>query len=95
MSHSPLFMRVTKQKLKHKAAIDVTRTWIISQGIPSLGKVVNPKGGVVNDCRTLTSMKALMVPHFRHIIERNRQHVITIHEGLGRYGVSHWVIYII
>ena len=24
--------------------------------------------GVVNDCRTLTSMKALMVPHFIHII---------------------------
>ena len=39
-----------------------------SHGIPSRGKAVKPIGGVANDCRTLTIMKALMMPHFRHII---------------------------
>ena len=72
------YMRTTKQNAKHnKAELDVTRKWIISQGIPSRGKAVKPIDGVVNDCRTLPSMKALMV----------RQQVITIHEGLCIDGV--------
>ena len=32
-----------------------------------MGKAAKPMCGVVNDCRTVASMKALMVPHFRHI----------------------------
>ena len=69
-------IRTTKQNPKHnRAELDATRKWIISHSIPSLGKAAKPIGGVVNDCRTLTSMKALIVPHFRHyqIIEAKRQ----------------------
>ena len=63
-------MRTTKQNPKHNnAELDVTRTWISSQGIPSRGKTAKPKGGVVNYCRT--SMKALMVTHFRHMLSEN------------------------
>ena len=62
-------MRTTKQNPKHnRAELDVTRQWIISHSIPSLGKVAMPIGVVVNDCRTLTSMKALIVPHFRNYL---------------------------
>ena len=62
-------MRTAKQNAKYnRAKLDVTRTWIISHSIPSLGKAAKPIGGVVNDCRTLTSMEALIVPHFRHFL---------------------------
>ena len=58
-------MRTTTQNPRHNwAELDVTRTWIISHSIPNRGKAAKPIGGVVNDCTTLTSMKALMVRHY-------------------------------
>ena len=88
-------MRTTKQNPKHnRAELDVTRKWIISHSIPSLGKAAKPIGGVVNDCRTLTSMKALIVSHFRLYLS-DKTAGYHNHESLGIDGVSNWVMCIV
>ena len=70
LSSSPMYetmslIRATKQNPKHNR---VTRKWIISYCIPSRGKPAKPIGGVVNDCRVLKIMQALLLPQFRHSI---------------------------
>ena len=84
-----------KQNPKHnRAELGATRKWIISHIIPSLDKAVKPICGVVNDCRTLTSMNALIVPHFRHYWSEKTAGYHN-HESLGLYGVSKLVMCIV
>ena len=88
-------MRTIKQNPKHnRAELDVTTKWIISHSIPSRGKAAKPIGGVVNNCRTLTSTKALMVPHFRHYLSEKIAGYHN-HERLGLDDVSNWVMCIV
>ena len=88
-------MRTTKQNPKHnRAELDVTRKWIICHSIPSRGKAAKAIGGVVNDCRTLTRMKALMVPHFRHYLSEWTAGYHN-HESLDLDGVSNGVMCIV